>query len=434
MKICYVLNSGDPGGVEQHVLDLTRGMVERGHEVYVVCPWGKMVNKYFEIGAQVRIDKPQLDVDPFYISRLARFINKIQPDILHVHMLKTTVNGLIASKVFRLSSRILGQPGSPTSAGEAPGAEKCGAPSLPASSLPYTVAHIHTPLPEWQIPGWKKKLNIFVNRIISNWAADVVIALTESRKRVKIEGEGIDPKKIRVIPNGVDTKNIKLQISNDKADYRKKLGIREDAILVGTLSRLTVEKGISYLIEAVPKWPTYKIQDTKCEILIGGSGELREELEDRARELGLQVCVEEKSAAEEAPGAEECGGSGTTVRFLGFVPEDEKWDYLAALDIFVFPSLAEGFGISLIEAMVTGCACLASDLEVLQEVGGETVEFFRAGDPQNLAKRLAVLIKDKEKRQSLGDRAQKRVEKKYSLELVLDNYENLYKELRLNFS
>ncbi len=382
MKICYVLNSGDPGGVEQHVLDLTRGMVDRGHEVFVVCPWGDVAKKYFEAGAKVRVDKPALDIDPFYILRLAHFLKKVKPDIFHVHMLKTTGNGLIAASFLK--------------------------------DLPK-ICHIHTPLPEWQIPWWKKKLDILFNRIVTNFLADAVIALTESRKRVKVEGEGISSEKIRVIPNGVDVGNIKLsfdqaqdgQISNDKSKHRQKLGISEDAVLVGTLSRLTVEKGLEYLTAALSKLSSDQIQDTKYQILIGGSGKLKEKLERQVKDLSID----------------------DKIRFLGFIPEDEKWEYLDALDIFVFPSIAEGFGISLIEAMAAGCACLASDLEVLWEVGGGAVEFFKVGDPGDLAEKLGDLIKNKERREKLGRRAGKRVEKEFSLKKFWDNYEDLYKEL-----
>lgn len=439
MKICYVLNSGSSGGVEQHVLDLTRGMVARGHDVYVVCPWGEMVEKYFDAGAEVHIDSPKLDIDPFYIIRLARFLKKKKPDVFHVHMLKTVGNGLIASKIFKLASF-----SSLSGAGQCPAAtqnknvaaphgapkERCGLKFTTPCSL-ITIAHIHTPLPEWQITWWKKKIDIFFNRIVTNWAADVVMALTESRKRVKVEGEGIDPEKIVVIPNGVSVGEIKSQSAswrtNNKLEYRKELGVGEDTVLVGTLSRLTVEKGVEYLIDALSKLSEYEIQNTRYKILIGGSGELKDDLKEKARDLGLAIVNETGDPPN--PGFQSGPKArlfSSPVQFLGFVPEEEKWDYLNALDIFVFPSLAEGFGISLIEAMAAGTACLASDLEVLQEVGGDAVQYFETKNPEDLAEKLAELINNEEKRRQLASRAKKRVEQEYSMENFWDRYENLY--------
>ena len=109
---------------------------------------------------------------------LQSLLKNFQPDIFHAHQLKTVVNGLIAARL---------------------------------ASVPATIAHIHTPLSEWQVPDWKKKLNIFVNRLVCNWGADVVLALTKVTKEERVRGEGITPAKIVVVPNGVDAKEFKIQ-------------------------------------------------------------------------------------------------------------------------------------------------------------------------------------------------------------------------------
>jgi len=289
MKIVYVLNSGEPGGVEQHVLDLARGMVARGHAVYVICPQGRMAAEYLEAGAEVWVDQPAFDIDPFYIFRLWSLLKKFQPDIFHAHQLKTVVNGLIAAKL---------------------------------ANVPATIAHIHTPLSEWQIPDWKKRLNIFINRLVCNWGADVVLALTRATKKERVRGEGIAPEKVVVIPNGIDMGKFKVQSSKRKVGFREKLGVSEDAVLVGTLSRLTVEKGVGVLIAAVSELAAYRLPHDAYRVVVAGDGPLRGALEQQAQDLGV----------------------ADKVTFLGFLPEEEKLAYLAALDIFVFPSLAEGFG------------------------------------------------------------------------------------------
>ena len=456
MKIVYVLNSGRPGGVEQHVLDLVRGMVRKDHEVFVVCPWGEMVEYYFEAGAAVRIDKPRFDIDPFYIFRLVKFLKGVKPDVFHVHQLKTVVNGLIAAKLCRLGkgpnsskfgsrARLWGslEPGPGTS-------EPNSFPSVPA-----IIAHIHTPLSEWQVPEWKKRINIFVNRLVTNWAAGAVLALTKTTREVRIREEGIDPEKVVVIPNGVDAAGCVTRYALRGSEFRKNLGISDDVVLVGTLSRLTVEKGIGVLVETIPLVTSYLPALSGVEGLpvtsyvIGGSGELRETLEQQAQDLGLVVIGHSgaRSASDEAIESQETLSpplrrvqsdkevssrlrqEADSVCFLGFVPDEEKFAYLSALDIFVFPSLAEGFGISLIEAMACGCACLVSDLPVLREVGGRAVETFKAGDAEDLAGRLVEMINDPERRKSLGDAGKKRVEKEFTMEKFWKRYEELYEGL-----
>ena len=427
MKIVYVLNSGRAGGVEQHVLDLVRGMVARNHEVFVVCPWGEMTERYFEAGAEVRVDAPRFDIDPFYIFRLVRFLREVKPDVFHVHQLKTVVNGLLAVKLCRrffvsISSPEVGNSPEPDSRLRQ---ETGSSPSRP----PVTIAHIHTPLSEWKVPDWKKEIDIFINRLVTNWGADVVLALTEATKEVRIKEEGIDPEKIVVIPNGVDMESIKYQVVSIKGNYRKKLGVLEDTVLIGTLSRLTVEKGIEILIGAVSRLDGYQMPDTKYQILIGGSGKLRDRLEQRAQDLSFP---ESDSRLRQETDSSRQETDSDKIVFLGFIPDGEKFAYLSALDIFVFPSLAEGFGISLIEAMACGCACLVSDLPVLQEVGGGTVESFKTGDAEDLAERLAELINDPERRKSLGKAARKRVEKEFTMEKFWKRYEELYEKLISN--
>lgn len=364
-RILYLSNSGDVGGMENHLLDLVKGMVEKGYKVCVVCPWGEMAERYFGAGAQVRIDRPRLDIDPFYIFRLIKFMRQNKIDILHAHQLKTVVNGLLAAKI---------------------------------AQVPLKVAHIHTPLSQWQISPVKKRSNILVNRLVTNFCADKVIALTEVVRSERIRGEGISPEKIVVIPNGVDVRNVKGQKSKIES------ATKESKLIVGVLGRLTVEKGHNYFVEAVAVINNQQLPVNNIRFIIAGDGELRSELEEEVKSLGIEG----------------------QVTFLGFVPEEKKVEVLSSFDIFVFPSLAEGFGIALVEAMAAGLPCVVSDLPVLQEVGDDAVSFFRTANSDDLAQKILELLEDKKRRRELGRRAKDRVEKEYSLEKFVGSYHRLY--------
>ena len=71
MKILYVLNSGNPGGMEQHVLDLVTGMVAAGHQVFVWCAEGDIVKWYQTAGAEVEVHSINFEIDPQYTSLYA---------------------------------------------------------------------------------------------------------------------------------------------------------------------------------------------------------------------------------------------------------------------------------------------------------------------------------------------------------------------------
>jgi glycosyltransferase involved in cell wall biosynthesis len=391
--------------MEIHLLNLVAGMVERGYEVFVVCPWGEMVEKYFDAGAAVRVDHPRLDIDPFYIFRLVRFIRQNRIEILHAHQLKTVVNGLIAAKI---------------------------------AGVPLKIAHIHTPLSQWRISPLKKKINIFVNRVVTNFCADRVIALTSIVREERIRKEGIRSEKIVVIPNAVKVKLRRLEsaassfsaprfstpsknhgfssLNGSRGLYsvkvkgqksKVKTTTKKSKLTVGTLGRLTVEKGHKIFLAAAKKViSNVQCPMSKLNFIVAGEGNLRSELEQQAKRWGIE----------------------SKISFLGFVPEEKKFEVLSSFDIFVFPSLAEGFGIALIEAMAVGLPCVVSDLPVLKEVCGEAAMFFRTGNGSDLAEKVIKLIEDDDRRWRLGRKARRRVEKRYSMERFVENYDHLYQQ------
>jgi glycosyltransferase involved in cell wall biosynthesis len=384
MRICYVLNSGSPGGVEQHVLDLVNGFAG-SNKVYVICSWGDMVPRYFQAGARIKVDAPKFDIDPLFIIRLANFIRKANIDILHTHQLKTSVNALIAGWL---------------------------------AGVPVRISHVHTPLGMWQVYGLKKAINIFVYHHAVNLLASKEISLTPSVRRVKIK-EGINADKVVVIPNGVSLKKFEYRISSafGKPKARPgKYGTGERAVKVGTLSRLTVEKNVSVLLAAIERFSKSKVRTgadasrvthIAYQLFIAGDGPLRKDLEQQALELGIADRVE----------------------FLGFIDENEKPGYLHSLDIFVMPSLAEGFGIALVEAMACGCACVVSDLPVLRDVGAMSALYFDPTDAEELADILEELLANENLRAGLGQKAEERVRQQYSMGKFIENYSNLYKSL-----
>ncbi len=220
-----------------------------------------------------------------------------------------------------------------------------------------------------------------------------MVALTQATKKERIEGEGIDPEKIVVIPNGTKIKNQKSKIKTKSQNSK---------LTVGTFGRLTVEKNQKCFIDAIPH--LFTSSPLHLKFIIAGDGGLKQELEQRVEDLGFE----------------------DKVTFLGFVPEDKKIEVLSSFDIFVFPSLAEGFGIVLIEAMALGLPCVVSDLPVLREVGDDAVSFFKTGASEDLARKISTLLDDEDLRRDLGQKARKRVEEKYSMEKFVDNYDRLY--------
>lgn len=377
MRILYTLNSADPGGMEEHVLGLVGGMVGLGHEVFVWCPWGPKSNEYKQAGAKVTNTKIVLDIDPVYIFALAKFLKKEKIQVLHAHELKAVANSLIAGFIAGVNVRI---------------------------------SHTHTPISEWKIQNFKKVVNLIFYKISVNLLATKEIALTESRKRVKMK-EGIREGKLEVLPNGIDWNRFTIT-GNAKSQYREEIfdeyKIEKDSFIFGNLGRISEEKGIFILIEAFLKFLQFSgVAKNRTHLLIAGGGPLEKGVLEKIADLGLEKKV------------------SVTGRFS----DEDKIKFLSSFDCFIFPSLAEGFGIVLLEAMAFSLPVICSDLEVLQEIGGSTVMFFETGNPHDLAEKMYGIYSRRDNLENLEVAARKRVEELYSIERFIRAYEDLYTSL-----
>ena len=363
--------------MEQHVLDLVKTMNTQLNRVYVWCCDGEIVQWYKDAGAQVTTRNIGFDLDPFYIFRLATFLKKEKIEIIHAHELKAVINALIAAKI---------------------------------AGVPVMVSHTHTPISTWKVAKFKRRINTVIYSFIVNLLANTEIALTESRRNIKIE-EGISEFKLKVIPNALDTTKLDIPFDyklNYRNEIRKKYNIPSNAFLFGNISRLTEEKGHEILVRAFTTFLKYSIPDKeKIYLLIAGGGKLEEYIKTIVTHEGLEK----------------------RVFVTGVFDAADLAKFYSAFDVFVFPSLAEGFGIVLIEAMYAQLPIVCSDLEVFREVGGSAVFYFETGNQTDLAEKMLSLYQKKDLLEKLTNNARNRVEKLYTLEKFADSYSQLYTNL-----
>jgi len=378
MKILYVLNSSKFGGMEVHVLDLVKGMVKKGHEVFVWCPQGDMSDLYQKNGAVVSNEFISKDFDFKYIAKLKKYVEDNNIDIVHAHELKAVVNSLLACRNTKVKA---------------------------------VVTHTHTPISEWQINSIKKFLNVKLYSYVVNKLSSAEIALTESKKKVKIK-EGINEKILEVIPNGIDTSTFNIP-SLHRFEFEKEIkrrhGIPEDAFVFGNLGRITQEKGHEVLVRAFSEFLNSQLfRKEKMYLLIVGGGALEDKIKNLVKELELDK----------------------NVVITGRFDDEDKIKYFSTFDVFVFPTLAEGFGIVLIEAMSMGLPVICSNLEVLKEVGEDYVKFFNVGDYEDLSDKMVdEYNKTGSENKNLVEGAREFVENNYSLESFVDKYDYLYLKL-----
>ncbi len=220
---------------------------------------------------------------------------------------------------------------------------------------------------------------------------DSVIIFSKLQKRI-LRGMGVPARKIKVIPNGVDTDKYFPAISTFKEDIGAKL-------ITTYMGRLSPEKNVDDLIKVFLKLklpPDYKL------VIVGG---------------GLQ----EKAL-------KRLYGDNPQILFLGFIPEEcRRIEILRATDIFVLPSSVEGLSLSLLEAMACGTPTVATDVgadgEVLEGCG---IAISPHKLKSQLSFALSLLLENRELRQTLSLQARERIENEYSLQNNLQTLLQLY--------
>ena len=175
-------------------------------------------------------------------------------------------------------------------------------------------------------------------------------------------------------------------------------------LVLGTAGRLISLKGIEYLLSAAAilerEFPSLRVE-------IAGSGPQRSELEQRVE----RHCL------------------ASRVKFLGWV--DDLRPVLAGWDVFVLPSLEEGFPIAALEAMAAGLPVVASAVGGVPELveDGETGWLVPPRDVDALAYRVGLLLNNPGQRRAMGRAAQSRVRDHFSLAQMTEGFGNLYDEL-----
>lgn len=208
--------------------------------------------------------------------------------------------------------------------------------------------------------------------------ADRVLVTSEHSRRVAVAAYGLDPGRVRVVPEGID-----LSVW-DRPRERVEEG-RPPVIV--SVARQYRRKDTGTLLEAFAR---LRERHPEARLRIVGGGPELPRLRARARELAL----------------------GDRVAFLGEVPDDGavRREYLAA-DLFCLPSLQEGFGIAFLEAMAASLPVVAARAAAAPEVvpDGEAGVLVPPQDPAALAAALGRLLDDEALRRRLGETGRRRV-------------------------
>lgn len=241
-------------------------------------------------------------------------------------------------------------------------------------------------------------------RLFDTWGQKVV-AISEAVRGHLERDFNIRPDRIEVIYNGIDLNRFSNIYSADQiAGAKRRLGIQGGDV-IGTMGRLSSVKGQKFLIEAM-KEVADKSKDVRC--LIIGSGREEAALKSLAKTLGLE----------------------DRVIFTGAAYMDIPL-YISCMDIFVLPSIEEGLGLALLEAMSLGRPCVASATGGIRDIvkNGVNGILTPVGDSGAIAGAILKIMGDKDLAGRMSAAAKDFVKGRFSIEAMADNMIDLYKRV-----
>jgi len=241
----------------------------------------------------------------------------------------------------------------------------------------------------------------FFRKIFPCWG-NKVIAISESVKEHLLRDFKVKEEDIRVIHNGIDVDKFRVQSSEPRVDLKKKLGLCEGPV-IGIIARLSEEKGHTYLIKAMQEVIT---RIPQAQLLIVGEGRMREELVNLTKTVGL-----EKS--------------------IFFIPSVmDTQEVLSGMDLFVLPSLKEGLGLALMEAMACGLAVVGSDVGGIKSLIQNRYNglLVRPADSRELSYAILELLQSPDEAKSLGSNARIFINQNFSAGKMVLETEKVYLE------
>jgi glycosyltransferase involved in cell wall biosynthesis len=368
MNILYVTNHLNIGGVTRYVLTLSCGLKKKGHNVYIASSGGGLLPYFLKEGiTYIPIPiKTKKEISPKILISMVKLSNYIRENKIDIVHSHSRTTQVLGCLLEKSTG----------------------------------IRHIFT------CHGFFKRR--FLRRLFPCWGRKI-IAISEPVKEHLIRDFKVDEEKIAVIHNGIDVDKLKIpacpagrQDLKFKIEAKKILGLTEGPV-IGIISRLSDVKGHKYLIEAMK---VVLEEVPQAQLLIVGEGKEKANLLKLVNDLGI-------------------------AKNVFFKPEvQDTKDMLSAMDIFVLPSLKEGLGLALMEAMAGGLAVIGSDVGGIRSLIKDGVNglLVKPADVSDLTRAILSLLENPDKAESLGRAARSFIYENFSQEKMVLETEKVYLE------
>lgn len=215
-------------------------------------------------------------------------------------------------------------------------------------------------------------------------AADAIITGSQAAKGEIVEGLGISEERVTVVPHGVDPGFMPLGSHNRTEAVRRRYELPPDFVL--TVGSVEPRKNLPRLLEAVHRLRGRPATADVVLVHAGPAGWLANGVAETIGRLDLAGAV----------------------RFLGYVPQEHLAALYSLARLSAYPSLYEGFGLPVAEAMACGCPVVTSEVSALSEVAGDAAVLVDPHSVENIAEAIAALWTDDQRRADLATKGRAR--------------------------
>ena len=385
-RILFIITQSEFGGAQRFLYELTTRLDKERYEILVAG--GSMGKNEFLKSLETRGIKTKRlrflkrELNPIFdflgIIELMKLLNRFKPDYLHLNSSKAGTLGSIAGFKMKLLRPK----------------------KFKNLKVVYRIGGWAFNDP-W--PWWKKKIFILAEKITAK-LKDIIVVNNKNdfEQAIKLK---IRPEELKLIHNGIDALKIEF-LPKDEARLKlskKSAKIFQADFIIGSIANFYPTKGLEYLIEAV-RLLNFQVSSFKFQLIIIGDGEKRKSLESKIKDYGLDK----------------------NVLLLGQIQEAYK--YMKAFDVFVLPSVKEGFPWTILEAMAAKLPIVATNVGAMPEIiesqkNGILVE---PKKPRQLAEAIEYLFENERIRRELGLQAHQTVLFKFPIEKMIKETETLF--------
>jgi len=370
IRVCHIVSGDRWAGAEVQAASLLRALASRpGLSLSVILlNQGRLAEELGACGLELKVIPESAKSFIQIFREAARFLRSRDIQILHSHRYKENLLAVLLARTCH---------------------------------IPHIVRTQHgMPEPFRGIRHWKQKLTLGLDRLLARWVTDRVISVS-SELREHLE-RYMDPRKVVVIRNGLDTERVSSDLS--LAEAKQRLGIPAACRTLGYAGRLEPIKRLDLLLAAA-QLIAGRLPDTR--LILAGDGSEEARLRDVTRAHGLEDLVV----------------------FLGH--RDDIYDVLRAMEIFVLCSDHEGLPMVLLEALHLGVPVVARRVGGLPDVIQEGVSgvLVRSSDPKVLAAQCVHLLVDAKRRRDMASAGRARVSEFFTADRNATQVAALYREL-----